>query len=171
MMFESDSEYVRLLLIQTPLSHKLNPKIQEPLLGKMEMDADAVEMTTQRTVEKPVVSVSAKREGKIYERTQKMHDLLLSAVDETINQIFKEDGAKVIYGFIENIWHLRREEIAEKPKDFSVCLEKLLSSAAPVIEKVILVNLSSKLGLEFVEREGFDFADYVMELRERRVDK
>ncbi len=96
-----------------------------------------------------------------------MDNLLLSAVDETMRQVFKEEGAKVIYGYLENNSHLKREEIAEKPEVFSAGLERLLGSGAPVIEKLILKNLYSKLGLRFREKEGYGFSDYVKELEEK----
>jgi len=94
-------------------------------------------------------------------------NLLLSAVDETMRQVFKEEGAKVIYGYLENNSHLKREEIAEKPKVFSAGLERLLGSAAPVIEKLILKNLYSKLGLKFREKKDYEFSDYIKELEEK----
>jgi len=100
-----------------------------------------------------------------------MDDLLLSVVDETLEQIFKGAGAKVIYKFMENKCHLRREEIAEKPEVFSAGLERLLGSAGPVVEKMILRNLHSKLRLRFVERKGYGFSDYVKELRKSAIVK
>jgi len=108
-----------------------------------------------------------KREGEMHKRIGGMDDLLLSVVDETLEQIFKGAGARVIYKFMENKCHLRRKEIAEKPEVFSAGLERLLGSAAPMIERMILKNLCSKLRLKFEEKEGYDFSDYVKELRGR----
>jgi len=101
--------------------------------------------------------------------TLEVDNLLLGVVDETMRQVFKEEGAKVIYEYLENNSHLKREEIVEKPEVFSVGLERLLGSGAPVIEKLILKNLYSKLELEFREKEGYKFSDYIRELRERCV--
>jgi len=39
-----------------------------------------------------------------------------------------------------------------------------LGSAAPMIERMILENLYSKLGLKFEEEEGCGFSDYIKEL-------
>jgi len=125
-----------------------------------------VEMPAQRPVEESTVSATTKREDIVCEGTGRLDDLLLSAVDEAVKQVFKEAGAKVIYSFIENKCHLKLEEISGKPEDFSVGLERLLGSAAPVIEKLILQNLYGKLELEFVEKEGYRFSDYIKELRE-----
>jgi pyruvate-formate lyase len=89
------------------------------------------------------------------------------AVDETINQVFKEAGAQVIYSFIENKYHLKRDEIAEKPDEFSAGLQRLMVSAAPVIEKMILKNLYSKLELKFVEKKSYQFSNCIQELRKK----
>jgi len=130
--------------------------------------AEVIEMTTKlRPVEKFSASASKKRKGKNCERTETQDDLLLSVVDETVKQVFKEAGAEVIYNFIENKYHLKREEIAEKPEVFSTGLKRLLGSAAPVIEKMILRDLYSKLRFEYEEKDGYEFSDYVKKLRER----
>lgn len=97
--------------------------------------------------------------------------MLLNAVDETLTQIFKEAGVKVIYDFLENKCHLKHEEIAEKTKDFSAGLERLLGSASPVIEKMILKNLYSTLRMEYMEKEGYRFLDYLKELRNGKFDR
>src|SRR3972149_9076396 len=123
------------------------------------------EMTTQHTVKKPIASVNTKRDDETCEKTGKLNDLLLSAVDETLKHVFKEAGAQVIYNFLGNKCHLKREEIAEKPEDFSADLKKLMVSAASVIEKMILKNLYSKLELKFEEKEGYEFSDYIRELK------
>ncbi len=124
-------------------------------------------MTTQRPAEKHNVLSSRRREGRICERTGSFSGLLLNAVDETLKEVFKEAGAKVIYNLLGNKCHLKREEIGEKPEDFSAGLERLLGSAAPVIEKLVLKNLCSKLRLEYEEKDGFGFLDYLRELREK----
>jgi hypothetical protein len=124
-------------------------------------------MTTQHTEEKVITSVNTNRKDEASETKGKLADLLLSAVDETINQVFKEAGAKVIFDFIESKCHLKLEEIVEKPEVFSVGLERMLRSGAIVIEKMILKNLYRKLELRFEEKDGYEFSDYMKELREK----
>jgi hypothetical protein len=97
----------------------------------------------------------------------RVDDLLLIVVDETLKQVFKEEGARVIYDFLKNKCYLKREEIPEKSDVFSAGLERLLASAGLVIEKMILRNLYRKIGLEFEEKEGYEFSDYIKELRKR----
>ena len=94
-----------------------------------------------------------------------LDDLLINVVDETLRQVFREEGTKAIYAFVENNCHLKQEEIAEKPKTFSAGLDRLLGSAAPVIEKLIFKNLHSKLELRFAEKESYELSDYLKELR------
>jgi len=149
-LFDSDSEYEWLFLIQSPVSYKLNPITLGTFTRQNGIVAEVIGVTKRlRTVEK----------------MGSLDDLLLSVVDETLRQVFRETGIKVIYGFLENNSHLKQEEIAEKPEVFSAGLEMLMVSAAPVIENQILKNLYSKLGLKFVEKEGYDFSGYIKELR------
>jgi len=96
-----------------------------------------------------------------------LDDLLPKTVDETINHVFMEAGTAVIYDYLENDFHLKREEIAEKPEVFSAGLERLMISAAQIIEKTVLKNLYRRVGLEFVEKKGYEFSDCVDELRKR----
>ena len=104
------------------------------------------------------------------ERAQKRGprgDLLVQAIDETLNQIFREEGASAIYGFLENESQLKRENISSKTEAFSTGLRKLLGSGAPVIEKLILKNLCHQLELKFAQKKGHSFSDYARELTER----
>ena len=112
--------------------------------------AEVVEMTTQ-----------------LRKELLRLNDLLLNAIDETLEQVFKEEGAEVIYSFVENKCHLKRDEISERLEEFSAGLQELLGSAAPLMENMIVKSLCARVGLEFEEREGFGFADYVKELREK----
>ena len=87
-------------------------------------------------------------------------------VDETLKQIFKEDGAVVIYDFLENQANIQLENAADDPDVFSNSLERLMVSASRVIEHTILTKLYSKRGLKFEEKDGYKFSDYITELRE-----
>jgi len=105
------------------------------------------------------------------EKTGSLDDLLLIVVDETLREVFREAGTKVIYDFLGNNSHLKLEEIGEKPEVFSAGLERLMVSAAQVIENLILKNLYRRLGLKFEEKEGYEFSDYIKELRKGVVVK
>ena len=99
------------------------------------------------------------------EASREFDDVLLSIVDETLTQIFKDVGVRVIYDSLEHNCRLRREEIPGKPDVFTACLGKLLSSAALVIEKLIIKNLYHRFNTEYVEPTIFDFSERVKELR------
>ena len=100
------------------------------------------------------------------ERTGSLNEMLLNVVDETMRRVFREEGTKVIYSYLENSSHLKLEEIAEKPEVFSAGLERLLGSGALVIENLILKNLYRKIGLKFEEKPGYEFSDHIRELKE-----
>ena len=168
MFFDSDSECEWLLLIQTSLSYKLNPTTVKTLAEANGILAEVVQMSVKLSATEDLsVPSGTENEGKISKRKEKLDDVMLNAVEETLKQIFKEEGARVIHDYIENHSGLKREEIAEKPDVFSTGLGRLLASAAPVIEKKILENLYSKLELKFEEKSGFEFPDYIKELREK----
>jgi len=113
------------------------------------------------------IELQEEMRGRASEEEKKLGGLLPNMVDETLEQIFKEDAAKIICDYIKNKCHLKLEEIAEKPEVFSAGLEMLLGSGAPVIEKMILKNLYCKLRLKFEEKKSYEFSDYVKELRKR----
>ena len=102
----------------------------------------------------------------VVEKRKDLNSYFAEAVDDTLKQIFKEDGTKVIYEFLENHARLKLEEVADKPEIFSATLERLMVSAAHVIEKMILKKLYRRLGLKFEEKKGYEFPDYIRELRE-----
>jgi hypothetical protein len=140
-----------LIAIHISLSYDLNAKPKKHLLDK---NGEWWKST----------KVSSRLDG--VENRKDLNIYFAETVDDTLKQIFKEDGAKVIYEFLENHSRLRLKEIAEKPEVFSATLERLMVSAAHVIEKMILKNLYRRLGLKFEEKRGYKFPDYIRELRE-----
>src|SRR3989304_1927708 len=127
--------------------------------------AGATKMSTQDPVEKWGARVNPKGHDKHEKEARSLDILLLDAVDETLRHIFKEEGVRVIFACLEKKCNLNRRRIAEEPEDFSAGLDWLLSSARPMVEKLILENLYSKLKLRFEEKEGHNFSDYIKELR------
>lgn len=111
------------------------------------------------------------RQHRAVEVTRSVDDLLLSIIDETLKHVFEEAGANVIYSYLGNKCHLKREEIADKPEVFSAGLKNLLGSGASVIEKTILENLYSKLKFRFKEERDYELSDYIMELRKKALSR
>jgi len=106
-------------------------------------------------------------EKKDKEDDEKLNNILLEAIDETLKEVFKEVGANVIYDFLENSYHLNSEEIVEKSEIFASGLDNLLGSGASVVEKLILKNLHRKLELEYEEKESLEFSNCIKKLRRK----
>lgn len=101
------------------------------------------------------------------EKDLKLDDLLAQVIDRTLNQIFKQPGTRVIYDYLERNQDLKISEITDKPELFSESMKKLLGSAAPVIEDLIIKNLCLQLNTEFENKDGYEFSLYIRELREK----
>ena len=101
----------------------------------------------------------------IYWEMRRFCDLLLETMDDVLKQVLGEGSAKMIYNYLETIIGLRWTEISERPEIFSAELKKLLGSGASIIETLILRKMYLKLQLEFVKREGYEFSDYIMEMK------
>ena len=110
-----------------------------------------------------------KPENRIGKIDRKSDALLLAVVDETLEKVFKGVGVQVIYASFEKNFQLKREDILKKPDIFSAGLEKLLGSAATVIEKLIVRNLYQRIGLDHVETESLQFSDEIKEVRRKTV--
>jgi len=87
---------------------------------------------------------------------------LLDAIDETLSLVLSERTKEAIYAHIEKHFDLRREEIPRKPDLLAICLEKIFGQAAPIVEKMILKKLYSKLGIDFEERKDWSFKDCII---------
>jgi len=99
------------------------------------------------------------------EKKKKLNKLIVKTVDEELKEIFGEAATLVIYGYLENNLSLKRERIPEKIELFSKGLEKFFGSGAYMLEKMILTNLYSSFGLTYGEKKGYNFVDYVTELK------
>lgn len=98
---------------------------------------------------------------------KELSNVLSEVIDNTLKQIFKEPGTKVIYDYLGKNPNLKIDEISEKPEIFSDGIKKLLGSAAPVIEDLIIRNLYMQLNTEFEDKDGYGFSCYIRELREK----
>ena len=101
----------------------------------------------------------------VVEGQKRWDDFFAETIDKTLKQILKEDGVKVIFEFLENNSNLSLKDLANKPEVFSAQLQKLMVSAAQVVEQLILKNLYAAQGLDFEEKKGYTFSDYIRELR------
>jgi hypothetical protein len=111
--------------------------------------------------------VEATKVAKTYKGTEpnNWNKTFAESVEASLKKVFKEEGIKVIYTFIENNTQLSIADLADKPQVFANNLEKLLSSSATVIEEIILKKLYSRCGLKFKEKNDYKFSDYIKELK------
>ena len=79
------------------------------------------------------------------ERRRRFNKLLLESIYESIN------FAETIVHFMELRTSLSREELVERPNLFVRELEDLLGEGAKAIEKQIIKNLYTKLGIRIYE--------------------
>jgi hypothetical protein len=86
--------------------------------------------------------------------------VLIEAVDNGLLTL-GESPRSAIYFHLERNLHLKREEIPEKVEKFLEGLENIFGPGSRVVEKVIVKDLYSRLGLEFEEKRNFEFQDYV----------
>lgn len=107
------------------------------------------------------------RKGRAIRNRKKLDDVLLEVIDNTLKQVFKEPGARVIYAYLQKNPYLKLEEIAQKPELFSDGLKQLLGSGASVVEGLILRNLHSELDWEYEDKEGYGFSCYIRDLKEK----
>jgi len=95
---------------------------------------------------------------------RKFDRILLDVVDQGLKDVLGEPAVRFIYDYLETNSSLKREDIPKKPETFVEGLEEMLSSGAKVIEKLILKNLCSHLEVEYRERTGYGFSEYIREI-------
>jgi len=100
----------------------------------------------------------------------KFAKVLIEAVDDGL-LILGESARKAIYYHLEKEHSLKREEVLENLEVFAKGLEDMFGAGALVIEKSILANLHSKLGLKFEERKNCRFIDYLKKAKDAWLNK
>jgi len=95
---------------------------------------------------------------------KKFDKILLDVVDQGIRDVFGETAVQFIYDYLDKNSSLGRDDIPKKPEIFVEGLEEMLGSGAKVVEKLILKNLYSHFGVNYQEREGYGFSDYIREI-------
>jgi hypothetical protein len=92
--------------------------------------------------------------------------LLLKAIDESLS-VMGEEPKKALYQYLLSIHSLKAEEIPAKIGQFALGMRRALGAASKVIEKLILKRVYERIGTSYQEVQGFDFADYVEDARQK----
>lgn len=94
-------------------------------------------------------------------------ECLIKTLDCGLKEIFGEYATSIIYDYLERNLSLKKDEIPMRIEEFRKGLRKFLSTGAYVVEKTVLKKLYSSYGLDFEEKENYDFEDYVRELKKK----
>ena len=89
---------------------------------------------------------------------------LIEAVDEGLLML-GESGREVVFFRLQHYYALKKEDIPSNPEIFVQCLRDIFGSGAEVIEKAVIKSLYKKLGIEYKEKKGFGFSDYLNEAK------
>jgi hypothetical protein len=94
----------------------------------------------------------------------------MEAVDEGLN-FLGESGKQMVFFNLERSCSIKKNDIPKKPEAFAAGLEKIFGAGAAVLEKLILKNLYSKLGLKYEEKSEYAFADYLKDVKDLKKAK
>jgi len=98
------------------------------------------------------------------EKGKDFEKLFIEAVDEGLGTL-GESGRHMIFFHLDRSYSIKRHEIPKRPEAFAQGLEKIFGAGASVLEKLIIKNLYSKLGLKYEDREDRPFADYIKDVK------
>ena len=88
-------------------------------------------------------------------REARFNELLLEVIDDNLNRLFGGMAGNLVYSFLKTVASLDREDITSDLVGFDAGLRKLLGSGATVLEKVIVKDLYSRLGLSVPLDDSF----------------
>ena len=86
--------------------------------------------------------------------------IFMEAVDEAL-MVLGESGKHMVFFHLERSYSIKKDEIPKKPEAFITGLRKIFGSGATVLEKLILENLCSKLGLQYERKDDYTLVDYL----------
>jgi hypothetical protein len=90
----------------------------------------------------------------------------LEAIDEGLSSL-GQSGKQAVYFYLESQFHLDKQKICKRVKDFADGLEKIFGWGASFLEILIMKQLYEKLGRTFKlqSSENLDFVTYVNAVR------
>ena len=89
-----------------------------------------------------------------------MDKLLEEAIDNGLN-VLGNSGKQMLFFYLEQSYSLKKHEIAQKPEVFEAAIHQIFGAGAPVLEKLIVESVYSKLGLKYHEKKKYTFSDYL----------
>jgi hypothetical protein len=103
------------------------------------------------------------------ETRKNFDELFMDAVDEAL-KVLSESGRQMLFFHLEKSYSIKRHEISQKPEAFAAGLEKIFGAGALVLEKLIIKNLYSQLGLKFEDKRDYTIADFLKTMKSMQSD-
>jgi len=94
------------------------------------------------------------------EKVRNLDKILEEAIEEGLN-VLGSSGKQMLFFHLEKNYRLKKQEITRKPEAFAVAIEEIFGAGASVLEKIIVKNVYSKLGLKYQEKKMYRFSDYL----------
>ena len=95
-----------------------------------------------------------------------LYDILLEAPLDVLGRVLGEKPAKLILGHLEKTKPSPEHDREAGFEAYSDILRRLLGSGSTIVEKSILKALFTRFELNFTEKKGYRFQDYMNELKE-----
>lgn len=98
-------------------------------------------------------------------KSSSFDNTLLTTINELLTEIFSEDSVREIYRTMEKVYSLKKEEIPRRIQLFERSLKEIIGTGHSIIEDLLLENLYSKNGLNYVYKKEYELSDYIIELK------
>ncbi|MEM2092415.1 MAG: hypothetical protein QXR59_03935 [Candidatus Bathyarchaeia archaeon] len=100
------------------------------------------------------------------EMEERAKKIISDVAEEVMLNIFGRKALESIIRAMREKYFLDLDEISERPQIFSEALRRIIGVGSIIIEDLIIENLYIKMGLEFKLRKGYNFADYINEIKD-----
>lgn len=105
-------------------------------------------------------------------KKHKPHKTLLSALDESMKNIFGESTAKAVYYHLKEGYLLKLEDIPKKPEAFAKAIKEMFGdTGAEVIETLLVKDLCTKFKIEGQKKEIDKLVDCLDEFKAKCIEE
>ncbi|MBO3802958.1 MAG: hypothetical protein JTT11_03660 [Candidatus Brockarchaeota archaeon] len=88
-------------------------------------------------------------------RNSEFDSILLSSIMKVSLGVFGQDTAEIVISYMEYLSGLKREDIAARIELFKELLGEVLGSGAAVVERLVVKEVYSRLGMRAPEVDDF----------------
>jgi len=105
-------------------------------------------------------------------RRDRFYRTLLSALDESMKNIFGENTAKAVYYHLREGYLLKLEDIPTKPQTFAKAIKEIFGeTGAEVIETLLVKDLCTKFRIKGQRKDIDRLVDCMHELKITCIEK